>query len=138
MSSRLKYSGKAPLRRLRQLRLKAGLLALGFAFFTLLPWAHVLTVDQDGAHACCSHAHGAGPEHSGRGSAPSVQPVASDEACWVCQGLSVLLLHADQVSGASLGVSQPAVSARLLRSAEVLALPAVYAACRSQAPPLEV
>ena len=47
-----------------RLRVKAGALALFFAFITLLPWVHAFTAGEDQDLACCHHEAPATPESS--------------------------------------------------------------------------
>lgn len=125
-------SFKAGLSKRWRLRLKAGTLALFFAFFSLLPWAHVLTLGAHGGHGCCH----AAAKDSPTGNAPTL--VADDanapDACWVCDSLASLLHH-------TVLADLPAVVSPFFSSAYFARVPQapahlnIYPASRSQAPP---
>ncbi len=126
-------SFKAGLSKRWRLRLKAGALALVFAFLTLLPWAHVIALGGHGGHACCHHDVSELPA----GDAPSLASSAAAvcDSCWVCDSLASLhhpTVLADRPSLAQAFFSS-AFFARPLRAPSHLN---IYPASRSQAPPV--
>ena len=125
-------SFKAGLSKRWRLRLKAGTLALFFAFLSLLPWAHVLMLGSHGGHGCCH----AAAEDSPTGNAPDL--VANDanasDVCWVCDSLASL--HHPTIL-----TELPAVVSTFFSSVYFACVPQapahlnIYPASRSQAPP---
>ena len=115
-----------------RLRLKAGALALFFAFLSLLPWAHVLTLGAHGGHGCCHAAAAEVPP----GDAPEMAADDANalDACWVCDSLASL--HHPTVLA-----DLPAVVPTFFSSAYFASVPQapahlnIYPASRSQAPP---
>ena len=71
-----------------RLRLKAGALALSFAFLSLLPWLHVMTLGSHGGHGCCHH----DASKPSTGDVPALASAVTDAsaACWVCDSLASL------------------------------------------------
>ena len=116
----------------RRLRLKAGALALSFAFLSLLPWFHVLTPDAQHGHACCHHAAAEPP--AGDAPAMDLQRADASGTCWVCQSLASLLQHHERTDVPAfvwLSSSSPYVA----RAPHAPTLIHIYPASRSQAPP---
>ena len=117
-----------------RLRLKAGALALFFAFATLLPWFHALTAGNNQNHSCCHHASPPTPESS------AVAFVSQEEAapsCWICESLSSLLNHNTLDHLTAVVVSLPS-STYDRRAPQSRFLTFINPACRSQAPPSRV
>jgi len=126
---------KAGLSKHWRLRLKAGALALFFAFLSLLPWAHVITLGSHSGHGCCHHATSETPA----GDAPSMVPevAASPDSCWVCDSLASLF-HPN-VQADSPAVAVPSLSSEYVARAPHAPLIAhIYPASRSQAPPARI
>lgn len=123
---------KAGLSRRWRLRLKAGALALFFAFLSLVPWVHVMTLGSHGGH-CCGHA---AAENSPTGDVPDL--VADDanapDACWVCDSLASLH-HPAILSDLPAIVPSFLSSAYFARAPQAIAYLNIYPASRSQAPP---
>ena len=114
-----------------RLRVKAGALALFFAFITLLPWVHAFTAGEDQNHSCCHHEAPATPESS------AVAFVSQEEAapsCWICESLSSLLNHNTLDHLTAVVVSLPS-STYDRRAPQAPSLTFIDPACRSQAPP---
>lgn len=129
----LKASIKESLPKRWRFRLKAGALALVFAFLTLLPWAHVITLGSHGGHACCHHDVSELPAED----APSFASAASAacDSCWVCDSLASL--HHPTVLAAPPSLAQAFFpSAFFARPPQAPAHLNIYPASRSQAPPV--
>ena len=115
-----------------RLRLQAGALALSFAFLSLLPWFHVMTLGSHGVHGCCHHAASEPPS----GDAPALASDLADSpaACWVCDSLASLF-HANVLTDVPALVHPSLSSIYLARAPQAPALNHIYPASRSQAPP---
>lgn len=115
-----------------RLRLKAGTLALFFAFLSLLPWDHVMTLGSHGGHGCCHAAAADSPT----GNAPAL--VADDanapDTCWMCDSLASLH-HPTVLADLPAVVSTFFSSAYFARVPQAPAHLNIYPASRSQAPP---
>ena len=114
-----------------RLRVKAGALALFFAFITLLPWFHALTAGNNQNHACCHHEAPAAPEAS---ALAFVSQEAAPPSCWICESLSSLFHPNTPEHMASVAASLPA-STYDRGAPQALTLTYIDPACRSQAPP---
>jgi len=115
-------------------RLRAGALALLFAALTLLPWLHIITADGHPGHTCCGVVC-----CSPAGSAPVVTSagLGSENSCWICQNLCVLLQHTVASGGMpELHVTEKTVFVAHAPQAPVIRF--VDPATRSQAPPAHV
>jgi len=115
-----------------RLRLKAGALALSFAFLSLLPWAHVMTLGWHGDHSCCHHAASEPPT----GNAPALASAVTDAsaACWVCDSLASL--HHPNVLTDAQALIRPSLSTiYVARAPHAPVFNHIYPASRSQAPP---
>ena len=115
-----------------RLRLKAGALALSFAFLSLLPWFHVMTLGSHGGHGCCHH----DASKPSTGDVPALASAVTDAsaACWVCDSLASLL-HPN-VQADSPAVAVPSLSSEYVaRAPHAPVLNHIYPASRSQAPP---
>lgn len=117
-----------------RLRLKAGALALFFAFITLLPWFHAFTAGDEHDCACCHHEAPPTPE-------PSTLAFLSQEAappsCWICESLSSLSYHNTPEQLAAVVAVSPSFAYHR-RAPQAPALTFIDPACRSQAPPFRV
>ncbi|HNX35218.1 MAG TPA: hypothetical protein PKM57_11360 [Kiritimatiellia bacterium] len=116
-----------------RLRLKAGALALAFAFFSVLPWLHVITLDDTHAgHGCCHQAASAVPV--GHLPVMDQEKANASDTCWICQSLVSLLQHNEPtVSPAFIGPSPS--SSYMARAPHAPVIVQIYPASRSQAPP---
>jgi hypothetical protein len=114
-----------------RLRVKAGALALFFAFLTLLPWLHAFTAGQGQEHACCHHETTTTPNPSSL-AIVSATDAASD--CWICEGLSSLLHHNMPDHSKAVVTTLPSTS-YTCRAPQAPFLTFIDPACRSQAPP---
>ena len=115
-----------------RLRLKAGALALAFAFLSLLPWVHVMTLGSHGGHSCGHHAASETPT----GDAPALASAVTDAsaACWVCE--SIATLHHPNVLTDAPALARPSLSSIFnARAPHAPVLNHIYPASRSQAPP---
>jgi hypothetical protein len=123
---------KADLPKRWRLRLKAGALALSFAFLSLLPWVHVMTLGAHGDHGCCRHAASDPPA----GDAPALASAVKDspDACWVCNSLASLH-HPNGLTDAQ-ALARPSLSTLYdARAPHAPVFNHIYPASRSQAPP---
>ena len=125
-------SFKAGLPKRWRLRLKAGALALYFAFLSLLPWFHVMTLGSHGGHGCCHHA----ASEPTAGDAPALASAVADapDACWVCDSLASLF-HANVLTDVPALVHPSHFSVYLAHAPHAPVLNHIYPASRSQAPP---
>jgi hypothetical protein len=123
---------KAGLPKRWRLRLKAGALALSFAFLSLLPWVHVMTLGTHDGHGCCHHAASESPT----GGIPAlVADLAfSSDACWVCDSLASLH-HSNALTDAQTLIRPSLSSIYDARAPHEPVLNHIYPASRSQAPP---
>lgn len=114
------------------LRLKAGTLALSFAFLSLLPWFHVMTLGSHGGHGCCHHDASA----PSTGNAPALASAVADapDACWVCDSLASLH-HPNVLTDATALARLSFSSIYDARAPHAPVLNHIYPASRSQAPP---
>ena len=114
------------------LRLKAGALALSFAFLSLLPWFHVMTLGSHGGHGCCHH----DASEPSTGDAPALASAVADapDACWVCDSLTSLL-HSNVLTDAQTLVPLTLSSIYDARVPHAPVISQIYPASRSQAPP---
>jgi hypothetical protein len=125
-------SFKAGLPKRWRLRLKAGALALSFAFLTLLPWFHLMTLGSHGGHGCGHHDTSA----PSTGDAPALASAVADapDACWVCD--SIASLHHPNVLTDAQALIRPSLSSIYdARAPHAPVLNHIYPASRSQAPP---
>ena len=115
-----------------RLRLQAGALALSFAFLSLLPWFHVMTLGSHGGHGCCHHAASEPPS----GDVPALVADLADSpaACWVCDSLASLF-HANVLTDVPALVHPSHFSVYLAHAPHAPVLNHIYPASRSQAPP---
>jgi hypothetical protein len=125
-------SFKAGLPKSWRLRLKAGALALSFAFLSLLPWAHVMTLGSHGGHTCCHH-DDADPS-TGDDPALVADLTLSSEVCWVCDSLASLL-HPNVLTDAQSLIRPTLFSIYFARAPHAPSISQIYPASRSQAPP---
>ena len=123
---------KAGLPKRWRLRLKAGTLALFFAFLSLLPWVHVMTLGSHGGRSCCHHAASEPPT----GDAPALASAVADapDACWVCDSLTSLL-HPNVLTDAPALARPSLCSIYDAHAPHAPVLNHIYPASRSQAPP---
>lgn len=129
----LKVGIKEVLPKRWRLRMKAGALALFFAFLTLLPWAHVITLGGQSGHACCHHDVSGLPA----GDAPILasSAAAACDSCWVCDSLASL--HHPTVLADLLPLAQAFFSSAFFaRPPQAPSYLNIYPASRSQAPPV--
>ena len=128
----MRTSFKAVLSKRWRLRLKAGALALFFAFLSLLPWAHVMTQGSHGGHGCCH----AAAEDSPTGNTPDMvaDEANAPDACWVCDSL-VSLHHPAVLADLPAVASTFFSSVYFAREPQAPAHLNIYPASRSQAPP---
>jgi len=115
-------------------RIKAGALALFFAFITLLPWFHAVTGGEDHDCACCHHESPPTPAASGLAFASQEKAVPS---CWICDSLSSLCHPNTPDHMASVVASLPFCTYDR-RAPQAPSLTFSDPACRSQAPPSRV
>ncbi len=112
-----------------RLRLRAGVLAFAFAAITGAPWAHVLTADGHGGHACCGAA--ATPLQT---AAPAFAAVHADQTCWFCQNLFSLTHHT--VAAAPFALTATASHTPFFaRAPQAPVIRLIDPAARAQAPP---
>ena len=124
---------KAGLPKRWRLRLKAGTLALAFAFYSLLPWFHVITSDASHAgHGCCHQAASTVPV--GPFPVMDQETAAAADTCWICQSLVSLLQH-NEPAVSSAGVGPSPSSSYLARVPHAPVIVHIYPASRAQAPP---
>ena len=125
-------SFKAGLPKRWRLRLKAGALALYFAFLSLLPCFHVMTLGSHGGHGCCHHA----ASEPTAGDAPALASAVADapDACWVCDSLASLH-HPNVLTDVPALVHPSHFSVYLAHAPHAPVLNHIYPASRSQAPP---
>mgnify|MGYP001769580976 CR=1 FL=1 len=123
---------KAGLPKRWRLRLKAGALALSFAFLSLLPWLHVMTLGSHGGHGCCHH----DASKPSTGDVPALASAVTDAsaACWVCDSLASLF-HANVLTDVPALVHPSHFSVYLAHAPHAPVLNHIYPASRSQAPP---
>jgi len=114
-----------------RLRVKAGALALFFAFLTLLPWFHAFTAGQGQDHVCCHHEQATTPTPS---SLAIVAAADVASGCWICEGLSSLLHH-NMLDHVKAGVTALPSTSYTCRAPQAPFLTFIDPACRSQAPP---
>ena len=123
---------QAGLSKRRRLRLKAGALALVFAFFSLLPWFHVMTPGSHDGHGGCHHAASESP--TGDASVLVADVADASDTCWVCDSLASLL-HPNVLADAP-ALIRPSLSTQYdARAPHAPAISQIYPASRSQAPP---
>ncbi len=115
-----------------RLRLKAGALALSFAFLSLLPWLHVMTLGSHGGHGCCNRAASEAP--AGNIPAMVADLAFSSDACWVCDSLASLL-HPNVLADAQTLIRPSLSSIYDARAPHAPVINHIYPASRSQAPP---
>lgn len=117
-----------------RLRLKAGALAFAFSFLSLLPWAHVLTLDARHGHGCCHH--GSAEPTADGAPAAIAEVAATPDACWVCGSLASLL-HSTVLSDAQALVRAAPSSDYAARAPHAPSVSHIDPASRSQAPPAQ-
>ncbi len=126
---------KASLLRDWRLRLKAGALTLVFALLTLLPWAHMFTLDSHDGHRCCQHSPSAISSTPHTPADSSAFTSELPDSCWICNSLASLL-HSNALRDAPPLITHFHSFAAVRHSPPALLLtPIIYPSSRSQAPP---